>query len=201
MRPVAATDQQAAWAHSRLRRPRGPYPAARWSAAWARAASGWIDAQAGLPVPVLQGRHDLRDIRRQYLSGGPAVSGRRDPSPAAATSGWRAGTLGENLATIWSQWGEAVVASERREARPGAPAPRCAGPPAGVPAAAAGRNPAARPRAIAAAALDIATDAHRALDYEVAMWAACLALDAITATIQAQDAARPGWPGPGQPGW
>lgn len=79
-----------------------------------------------------------------------------------------------------------------REARAGTLAPRCARP-AGLLVRAAGQDPAALARTIAAAALDIATDAHHARDYETAICAACLAVDAIAAAAPAQHAGQI-WP-------
>lgn len=64
-------------------------------------------------------------------------------------------------------------------------------PAAGPLLGAAGQDPAKLARGIAAAALDIATDAHRARDYATAISAACIAVDSIAAIAQAQRA-RPG---------
>jgi hypothetical protein len=78
-----------------------------------------------------------------------------------------------------------VLASSGREARTGTLASRSARPP-DLLMTAAGKDPAGLARKIAAAALDIATDAHRARDYETATRAARLAIDAIAATARAQ---------------
>jgi hypothetical protein len=78
----------------------------------------------------------------------------------------------------------AVLARGGRAPRSGPSAPWCARL-ADLPVTATGQNPAELAR-IAAAALDIATGPHRAHDYEAAIRAAHLAVDALTATARAR---------------
>jgi hypothetical protein len=91
------------------------------------------------------------------------------------------------------------LAGGGRAARTGTPGPRCAGL-ADPPAAGTEDNPAELAR-IAAAALDIATDAHHARDYEAAIRAAFLAIDAIAAIARTRpdDQDRPAVPEPPRP--